>query len=213
MRHNSCVFPVALSLALATLSPASSVASGAAIAVCFAPRKTAPPSRSARLTTPSTRSWSAPMACGADRARLRRCTDEGEARLAAIAAAPMRPKITSLKFLCRSADRPLFSPVTARKIPLSKDIRVETVKYRNALTRKDLWAMSAINFRAPPCFVCRISAVSSGGSAQVREQLGQCQAVWRSRAARARSTETSCETPRSAIVTPNSRSTHAIVMR
>src|SRR5712672_3961738 len=32
------------------------------------------------------------------------------------------------------------------------------------------------------------------------------QAVCRSRAARARSTETSCETPRSAIVTPNSRS-------
>src|SRR6516162_10716650 len=29
------------------------------------------------------------------------------------------------------------------------------------------------------------------------------QAVWRSRAARARSTETSCETPCSAIVTPN----------
>ena len=41
----------------------------------------------------------------------------------------------------------------------------------------------------------------------------QCQAVWRRRAARARSTETSCETPRSAIVTPNSRSTRAIVMR
>src|SRR5208282_5358514 len=89
----------------------------------------------------------------------------------------MRPKIASLKFLCRSADRPLFSPVTARKIPLSNDIRVETVKYRNTLTRKDLWAMSAINFRAPPCFVCRISAVGSGSSAQVREQLGQCQAV------------------------------------
>ena len=39
------------------------------------------------------------------------------------------------------------------------------------------------------------------------------QAVWRSSAARARSTETSCETPRSAIVTPNRRSTRAIVMR
>jgi len=32
-------------------------------------------------------------------------------------------------------------------------------------------------------------------------------------AARARSTETSCETPRSAIVTPNSRSIRAIVTR
>ena len=31
--------------------------------------------------------------------------------------------------------------------------------------------------------------------------------------ARARSTETSCETPRSAIVTPNRRSMRAIVMR
>ncbi len=58
IRHNFCVFAYPLSLALATLSavsPVASVTSGAAIA--FLP-ETALPSRSARSTTPRARSCS-----------------------------------------------------------------------------------------------------------------------------------------------------------
>src|SRR5271165_7292500 len=84
--------------------------------------------------------------------------------LAASAAASVRPKIASLKFLCRSADRPLFSAVTARKIPLSNDMRIEAVKYRNALTRKDLWAMGVINVERRHAPFWRISAVGRGSS-------------------------------------------------
>jgi hypothetical protein len=86
------------------------------------------------------------------------------AGLATTAAASVRPKIASLKFLCRSADSRFFSTVLARKIPLSNDIRIEAVKYRNALTRKDLWAMSAMSFERRLCFVWRISAVGRGSS-------------------------------------------------
>src|SRR5271166_1110649 len=59
-------------------------------------------------TRPRVRGSRSPACCGAGRARLRRCTDQGEARLTSTTAAAGRPKITSLKFLCRSADRPLF---------------------------------------------------------------------------------------------------------
>jgi RND family efflux transporter MFP subunit len=58
--------------------------------------------------------------------------------------------------------------VTARKIPLSNDIRVDTVEYRNTLKRKDLSAMGAINVERRRAPFWRISAAGRGSSGSER---------------------------------------------